>query len=88
MLGPECESGGADQKKQACVNLLSLSKMSFSGYSGMQPWEAEVAEILSLTQDYPVLSEFPELQTQMLEGPRQVNEQHKPGQGVGGTAQS
>lgn len=88
VLGPECESGAADQKKQACVNLLSLSTMSFSGYSGTQPWEAEVAEILSLTRDYPVSSEFPELQTQMLEEPRQVNVQHEPGQVVGGTVQS
>ena len=47
---------------------LSLNKMSFSGCSDMQPWQAEVAEILSLAQDDPVLSKFPELHIQMWEG--------------------
>ena len=47
---------------------FSLNKMSFSVCSDMQPWQAEVAEILSLAQDDPVLSKFPELHIQMREG--------------------
>lgn len=47
---------------------FSLNKMTFTGCSDMQPWQAEVAEILSLAQDDPVLSKFPELHIQMLKG--------------------
>lgn len=48
--------------------------MSSHGYGGIQSQEAEVAEIFSVVQDYPALSEFPELQTQMLDVGKDGNE--------------
>lgn len=69
MLVTVCESGAEDQSSRHLVNPPGLREMRFSGRSGQQPREAEGAEILSLAPNDSVLSEFPELQTKMPEGP-------------------
>lgn len=64
---PESESAAGDQKTKVLCQSSQSQKDELHGYGGIQSWEAEVAEIFSVVQDYPALSEFPELQTQMLE---------------------